>query len=46
MKKGCKAPGGKCINPKTCSKVGKCIADNDKSKPKRPGQVTGKSGGY
>ena len=42
MKKECKAPGGKCINPKTCAKIGKCVAD---SKPKKPGQVTGK-GGY
>lgn len=39
---GCKAPGGKCVNPKTCAKIGKCALD--KSKPKKPGQVTGKSG--
>ena len=39
--KGCKAPGGKCLNPKSCMQAGKCLAD----KPRRPGQVTGK-GGY
>lgn len=37
--KGCSAPGGKCYNPKTCQKLGKCIAE----KPKKPGQVTGRA---
>jgi len=46
-KKGCSAPGGKCINPKTCQKIGKCISEKASSgKPKKPGQVTGKKGGY
>lgn len=36
--KGCSAPGGKCLKPKTCQKLGRCIAE----KVKKPGQVTGK----
>ncbi len=44
-KNTCSAPGGKCLDTKTCRKLGRCVAEKA-SKPKRPGQVTGKGGGY
>ena len=46
-KKSCSAPGGKCANPKACAQLnlgkGGCIMAK---KGVKPGQVTGKSGGY
>ena len=45
--KTCTAPGGKCIRPGACSKLnggkGGCVMA---SKGRKPGQTTGKSGGY
>lgn len=40
MKKECGSPTGKCMKPATCKKLGRCVM------AKKPGQVTGKGGGY